>query len=1143
MKKKIALLAATALLTGTFAFAPASAAASVVPQSDVLQKYDFEDATESLFVPTSSLVLAEIYDDDGNKVQRLSKNNNPNSGSTKNDTMFNLPYIPEIMEISYDVKLADYGSLPPDGGKQIWFSTYLKVGTGNGDEENFYSRHRFPKFMAYQDNNVSRGWYLNVDGNGDPNITASGASMSTMFKAWNTVIIRINNKTKTSEVFAKRADDDSTLRKLGESRNIEIKTNVFGIETKQDTGDGRRADIYLDNIEVRDVTEITKNSFSIGSLSVTDGLTGVAKLTDETARAELLFEGTKIADLDASVNKVFKVTADAADVIKNYGTEKFELVCYNASNEVIDRVAVYKEVSKQVYNTKNTLDSYDLKITESETSTKKIELRPSIMSTERITNKILKLSFDIAKTEETSKMGFRLNVKGVNDEYKLSQEAANPGKTFVMYLPDQYIVGDKSVQTNAVMDTKDMKLNTKYHVDIVFNPNAVTIDYNITSDGEEKAHLQIPFIRAGTTVPLYGLEPMDYYCEADQGGQGALQITDMTFSALEEMLVPSAKSYILHSGESAAVVNGTVPTSAKSVLLNIAGYGNIDPAAVKVLKDGAEVSGASVSIAANTLKVAAAFEEGRYDVVVPAGAAYCGNTLSLPIKAGFNIENNFAILSPANGTVVDIQGTKIAVADDGNMTSAELYIDGVKRDMEKNEAGIWEYAFVPEHTGSVTVEAVAYYADGTTKKDTVEITIRNTMLSKNNNVSNVATTQGGFKTIKSTIEEATFSATGACNGHTLYLLNEEYSCDTWNGELKFGFDISFSDVTKFKLNFETGRPRGDGKAAWDSYPMNTPGDDYFLNLGNARNAYGEDVYKYESGKTYRIEFEYDMTNKVQSGYITDLSTGIKTMLCKDIKLVQTNQHWANVKHTEIPDNSAICIMRAHVYSTDDANGDTFTISNPYFGKVIDLPEIVAVSYEKDGTFVPAENGMIKKTMKIKYTLSSSLLNENDMSVDYIKLYKDGEETFVDEISYSAPEITVTLSEDTEEFAEYKLEISGEVTVNSTPIGLPIVNYVRVANESGIYLGKAEIDKSGTILKVSVPVDNSGSPASARLFIATYAGDKLTGVKMSAASSVTGFGKLYAELPYTGEDDVAKVFLWQSAESKTPLKTAEEISLK
>ena len=69
MKKKIALLAATTLLAGTFTFAPASAAVNTVPQSDVLQKYDFEDATESLFVPTSSLVLAEIHDDDGNKVQ------------------------------------------------------------------------------------------------------------------------------------------------------------------------------------------------------------------------------------------------------------------------------------------------------------------------------------------------------------------------------------------------------------------------------------------------------------------------------------------------------------------------------------------------------------------------------------------------------------------------------------------------------------------------------------------------------------------------------------------------------------------------------------------------------------------------------------------------------------------------------------------------------------------------------------------------------------------------------------------------------------------------------------------------------------------------------------------------------------------
>ena len=237
-------------------------------------------------------------------------------------------------------------------------------------------------------------------------------------------------------------------------------------------------------------------------------------------------------------------------------------------------------------------------------------------------------------------------------------------------------------------------------------------------------------------------------------------------------------------------------------------------------------------------------------------------------------------------------------------------------------------------------------------------------------------------------------------------------------------------------------------------------------------------------------------------------------------------------------------MQLYVKPAADATeNDSLTISNGYFKRVIDLPEIVAVSYEKDGAFVPAENGMIKKTMKIKYTLSSSLLNKNDMSVDYIKLYKDGEETFVEDVTYTAPEIVVTLFEETEEFAEYKLEISGEVAVNSTPIGLPIVNYVRVANESGIYLGKAEINKSGTTLNVSVPVDNSGSPASARLFIATYAGDKLTGVKMSAASSVTGFGKLYAELPYTGEDDVAKVFLWQSAESKTPLKTAEEISLK
>ena len=71
MKKKIALLAATTLLAGTFTFAPASAAVNTVPQSDILSSYDFENATESLFKPTSSIVTAEIKDDAGNKVQRL----------------------------------------------------------------------------------------------------------------------------------------------------------------------------------------------------------------------------------------------------------------------------------------------------------------------------------------------------------------------------------------------------------------------------------------------------------------------------------------------------------------------------------------------------------------------------------------------------------------------------------------------------------------------------------------------------------------------------------------------------------------------------------------------------------------------------------------------------------------------------------------------------------------------------------------------------------------------------------------------------------------------------------------------------------------------------------------------------------------
>lgn len=1121
MKKRIALLAAITLLAG-ICTVPVSASVTVTPQSDVLVSYDFENATESLFTPTSSIVTAEIKDDAGNKVQRLSKNHNPNSGSAKNDTMFNLAYIPEIMEISYDVKLADYGSLPASG-EQIWFSTYLKVGTGNGDEENFYTRHRFPKFFAYFNASDNRGWYIGVNSNGDANTKGSGKKLGVQFQEWNTVIIRINNNTKTSEVFACKKGETDNAVKLGESKNIEIKNNVFGIETKQDTGDGRRADMYIDNIEVRDITPTDKNSFGVGALSVTDGLTGLAKLTDDVTRAEVYCEGTKIADLDASVNKSFKITADAADVIKNYGTEKFELVCYNAANTEIDRVTSYKGVDYDIYIVKHNGQNHTQQVTTADTATAELKTQAPIISVQRVENKTTKLSFDVVLTEEINQMGLILKGYGVNDSYN--------GTT---YLPDQSLIADKKVYTDSIFDTADLTLNEKYHVDVIYNPFTHIIYYNLLlSDGTVKAQEQRPFVRVGTTVPFYGIKTLSFNFYAKQGGSGTMAITDASFSHLERMIVPKASSYVLNSGETVSLAGGKVPASAKSVSVTIDNFSGIDAASVKVLKNGAEVSGASVSIAASSLKVEASFEHGRYDVVIPAGAQYLGKTLTMPVHAGFDIENIFSILSPSNGEVIGADGTKIFVADDGEMTGVELYVNGTPCTMTKNISGIWEYSFVPTEPGSVTAEAVASYENGTTKKISVAFSVKNTAELFNPGVKIAADTgfiaKGNGK----------YGATGNTDRKLKYTLLEEINNTKWNGILKFGYDISFSDVSKFALAFEAQHTK-----AWGAYPLNEKGSTPLVENGWAKDAYGNNAYQYTANKTYRFEYEYDMTNKVQNAYVTDLSTGTKTTLGKNIQIQHGNGSWTAPGVTLIPDNAYLWQMQLYVIQAADATeNDTFTISNGYFKKVMDVPEISAVAYEKDGAFVPAENGMIKKTMKIKYTLSSSLLNENDMSVDYIKLYKDGEETFVDEISYSAPEITVTLSEDTEEFAEYKLEISGEVTVNSTPIGLPIVNYVRVANESGIYLGKAEIDKSGTILKVSVPVDNSGSPASARLFIATYAGDKLTGVKMSAASSVTGFGKLYAELPYTGEDDVAKVFLWQSAESKTPLKTAEEISLK
>ena len=1110
MKKRIALLAAITLLAG-ICTVPVSASVTVTPQSDVLVRYDFEaDGASGVFASKGTL-SNDVRADGDNKVQRVQ--NSGGNVTSANDTMFNLAYIPEVMEISYDLKLNGYSTGNVD--ETVWFSTYLKVGTGNGDEENFYARHRFPKLFA------RRGaFYYKVAG-GDANVVSStGVTYSTDNKAWSTVIIRINNKEKTSEVFAK-AQGSTEETKLGESKNIEIKTNTFGMEMCMNNA--ARVELYLDNFTVRDLT--TGNSLSVDSLSADNGLTATAKVSGDTARAELLCEGTKIADLDASVNKSFKITADAADVIKNYGTEKFELVCYNAANTEIDRVSAYKDVSANVYSVKYAKDTINGEITTESSASGDAVVQNLFTDFKPIKDITTKWSFDIAKTAEIDKMGVQFRIIGNNDSYN--------GKA---WLPDQFLAADKSIYDNALIDSKDMELNKKYHFDIVFNPFTRLIYFDVSKDGSNIFHMEKPFIRmyTETSVPLYGINELGYVFKAKQGGQGALQITDMTFSALEEMLVPSAKSYISHSGESAAVVNGTVPTSAKSVLLNIAGYGNIDPAAVKVLKDGAEVSGASVSIAASSLKVAASFEHGRYDIVIPAGAQYLGETLTMPVHAGFNVENIFSILSPSNGEVIGADGTKISVADDGEMTGVELYVNGTPCTMTKNISGIWEYSFVPTEPGSVTAEAVASYEGGTTKKISVAFSVKNTAELFNPGVKIAADTgfiaKGNGK----------YGATGNTDRKLKYTLLEERNNTKWNGILKFGYDISFSDVSKFALAFEAQHTK-----AWGAYPLNEKGSTPLVENGWAKDAYGNNAYQYTANKTYRFEYEYDMTNKVQNAYVTDLSTGTKTTLGKNIQIQHGNGSWTAPGVTLIPDNAYLWQMQLYVIQAADATeNDTFTISNGYFKKVMDVPEISAVAYEKDGAFISSLNDTVKASAKLKYTLSSSAFDAGSMTKSNIKLLKNGTEVTLSEASYTAPELTVVPEGGIDANAEYKLVITKAATVSGASIGLPVVKTVKTANESGLYFGNIEMTKTDSKVNAKVAYSSSESAAvPAVLIIAVYNGNRMTDINVSNVKSVSGTGYLETEVSYKSADVLsAKAFVWKTLDSAEPYGIEKSISL-
>ena len=612
-----------------------------------------------------------------------------------------------------------------------------------------------------------------------------------------------------------------------------------------------------------------------------------------------------------------------------------------------------------------------------------------------------------------------------------------------------------------------------------------------------------------------------------------MAITDASFSHLERMIVPKASSYVLNSGETVSLAGGKVPASAKSVSVTIDNFSGIDAASVKVLKNGAEVSGASVSIAASSLKVAASFEHGRYDIVIPTGAQYLGETLTMPVHTGFNVENIFSILSPSNGEVIGADGTKISVADDGEMTGVELYVNGTPCTMTKNSGGIWEYSFVPTEPGSVTAEAVASYEGGTTKKISVAFSVKNTAELFNPGVKIAADTgfiaKGNGK----------YGATGKTDSKLKYTLLEERNNTKWNGILKFGYDISFSDVSKFALAFQAQH----SSSNWGAYPLNENGSIPLIENGWAKDAYGNNAYQYTANRTYRFEYEYDLTKKVQNAYVTDLSTGEKTTLGKNIRIQKYNDSWTDESKAILQDNAYLWQMQLYVIQAADATeNDTFTISNGYFKKVMDVPEISAVAYEKDGAFISSLNDTVKASAKLKYTLSSSAFDAGSMTKSNIKLLKNGTEVTLSEASYTAPELTVVPEGGIDANAEYKLVITKAATVSGASIGLPVVKTVKTANESGLYFGNIEMTKTDSKVNAKVAYSSSESAAvQAVLIIAVYNGNRMTDINVSDVKSVSGTGYLETEVSYSGATE-AKSFVWKSLDSAEPHGIEKSISL-
>lgn len=767
-------------------------------------------------------------------------------------------------------------------------------------------------------------------------------------------------------------------------------------------------------------------------------------------------------------------------------------------------------------------------------------------------NSIVEVTFDYMATTDEATFCLetyyytqqRENTEGQSINYAIGLAASRPGYTNV---GEETSSANKWYEIKAVYNSYT-KIATVYKKDL----SVANAEYTMLSSGA--------FSPNATWGEMRGLDHIRFVMsQAATEIDTEIYVKDISVTRSRELLAGEIMSSISYTGTAKEVTDSKISTLDKAVIASTENLAGITAEKVKLYKDGAEILAENYALdidAENsTLKVTpnAGFAAGNYKIVLDSSVTYHNvGAIGVPYEISFDAVKEFAILSPANGDSAQLGEIKVYVSDN-KCASVSLYANGalVATKNATDIEGQYVFSYTPSVIGEVTLDAVATYANGSTETKTVTINVDGLFnnyfdgsltLNKKTNadvftMSDIADdtipapadsriTKSARKLVLKESPAMGTDSTSDSSSLTKNIGEMNYPTGMRNttGIVTYGFDVYFDDAANTQLGL-TGLvgKLGVNSGLW--FPRTLGVDDLSLEPLFNKGTITSTGVTYGSDTWYRFEFVVDMRNGDHSGYMTNLSTGVKTTLAEGLK--------ATVNGKAIAGEYYFRTFAVNARMTKNAAvGTELYIANAYISSSEEIPAITGVNAEG--------NDVISAAASADIILSGNLYDNLEGAVTVTD--GKGNPVELESVVYSKEnkKITITPVGGFSAYNTYNVNIGATAkayyyvgAANDTSekeVGVSQSVKIKVADDKGLYY---EISKDGANVKFAY--NNAGDAKAAILIIASYStdGSKLEEVCVSTENTMfAGEGTFIAKMPVGGNK--VSLMLWDSLTGLQPI---------